>query len=202
MLEPWNTRAASDKELPYALAALFGGDASTTVLDSAADEHASAKGGGGRLLLGRADAVRAQCCAQFAVARGGVWQHWRDEYVALRQWLLDGSSDSGTNKHLQRHNGNAAPWDDHVAGRILSYVWHILFMQQGDANAQNTFPGAYGGVDLEGLNSLACPRADECYCRLYGRCNLEGCTTPGRYHGQYRLPPNFRLPDDWAATHS
>jgi hypothetical protein len=202
ILEPWNTRAASDTALPRALAALFGGDSSAVVLDSVADEYASAKGGGERLLPGRTDAVRAQCCAQFAVARDRVWQHSRDEYVALRQWLLDGSSDSGTNKHLQRHSGNAAPRDDHVAGRILSYVWHILFIQQGESNAQNSLPGVYGGVDLERLNSLACPRADECYCRLYGRCNLEGCKTPGRCRGQYHLPPNFRLPDDWAATHS
>ena len=199
MLEPWNTRAVSDRALPHALAALFGGDASAVVLDSAADEYASAKGGGGRLLLGRTDAVRAQCCAQFTVTRDRVWQHSRHEYVALR---LDGSSNRGTNKHLQRNSGNAAPRDDQVAGRILSYVWHILFMGQGESNAQSSLPGAYGGVDLERLNSLACPRADECYCRLYGRCNLEGCTTPGRCRGEYRLPPNFRLPDDWAVRHS
>ena len=188
MLEPWNARAASDAALPHALAALFGGD-----------EYALSEGGG-RLLLGRADAVRAQCCAQFVVARDRVWQHSHDEYVALRQWLLDGSSDSGINERSQ--NKNAAPRDDLVAGRILSYLWHILFMQQGESNAQNSLPGAYGGVDLERLNTLACPHADECYCRLYGRCDLEGCKTPGHCRGQYLLPPGFRLPDDWAATHS
>jgi hypothetical protein len=187
MLEPWNTRATSDTALPRALMTLFGGD-----------EYASAEGGG-RLLLGRTDAVRAQCCAQFVVARDRVWQHSRDEYVALRQWLLNGSGDSGTDKCLQ--SSNVAPPDDHVAGRILSYVWHILFIQQGESNAQSSSPGAYSGVDLERLNTLACPRADECYCRLYGRCDLERCTSPGSCYGQYRLPPDFRLRDDWAATH-
>ena len=182
MLEPWNARAASDAALPRTLATLFGGD-----------EYASPKGGG-RLLLGRTEAVRAQCCAQFVVARDRVWQHSRDEYVALRQWLLDGS-----NEHSQSRI--AAPRDDLAAGRILSYLWHILFMQRG-ASTQNTSPGAYDGIELERLSTLACPRADDCYCRLYGRCDLEGCQNPGHCHGQYVLPPGFRLPDDRAATHS
>ena len=192
MLEPWNPRVVSDATLPGALAALFGGDES-------AAEYASPKGVG-RLLLGRTNAVRAQCCAQFVVARDRVWQHSRGEYVALRQWLLDGSSDSDKNEHSRSRN--AAPSDDQVAGRILSYVWHILFMQQGEFDAQNSSSDTQGGVNLERLNTLACPRADDCYCRLYGRCDLEGCTTPGHCQGQYILPPGFRLPDDWAGTHS
>ncbi len=178
MLEPWNARAVSDAALPRTLATLFSGD-----------EYASPKDGG-RFILGRTEAVRAQCCAQFVVARDRVWQHSRDEYVALRQWLLDGS-----NEHS--HSRIAAPRDDLVAGRIMSYLWHILFMQQG-ASTQNTSPG---GIELERLSTLACPRADDCYCRLYGRCDLEGCQNPGHCHRQYLLPPGFRLPDDWAATH-
>ena len=188
MLEPWNARVVSDAALPGALAALFGGDGSDLPK------------GGGRLLLGRTDAVRAQCCAQFIVSRDRVWQHSRDEYVALRQWLLDGNSDSGANERSQ--SGNAAPRDDRVAGRILSYLWHILFIQQGESSAQSLPRDVYDGVDLERLNTLACPRAGDCYCRLYGRCDLEGCNAPGHCHGQYLLPPDFRLPDDWAATHS
>lgn len=135
-----------------------------------------------------------------SVARDRVWQHSREEYVALRQWLLDGSSDSGKNEHLRSRN--AAPSDDRVAGRILSYLWHILFMQQGGFDAQSSSSNAHDGVDLERLNALACPRAEDCYCRLYGRCDLEGCEAPGHCHGQYVLPPGFRLPSDWAATHS
>ena len=198
VLEPWNARAVSDAALPRALAVLFGGDGSTG-LDSVTGECPSPKGGG-RLLLGRIDAVRAQCCAQFVVARDRVWQHSRDEYVALRQWLLDGSSDNGTKEYSQGES--AAPRDDGVAGRIMSYLWHILFMQQDNCNAQNPSPDAYGGVNLEQLNTLACPRADDCYCRLYGRCNLEGCQNPGHCYSQYILPPDFRLSDDWMATHS
>ena len=192
VLEPWNARAVSDAALPDALTSLFGGD-------GAAAEYASPKGGG-RVLLGRTDAVRSQCCAQFVVARDRVWQHSREEYVALRQWLLDGSNDSG--KGEQSRSKNAAPSDDRVAGRILSYVWHILFIPQKESNDHNSSPDTYGGIDLQRLNTLACPRADDCYCRLYGRCDLEGCETPGHCYGQYLLPTDFRLPDDWAATHS
>lgn len=188
LLEPWNIRAASDNALPGSLLALFGGDVSDT------SDRAGVK-----LLLGRNDAVRAQCCAQFVVARDRVWQHSRDEYVALRQWLLD-----GRNNHQlsQKQQANVAPPDDRVAGRILSYVWHILFMPRDESGNQDSSPAGSRGVDLERLNSLACPRADECYCRLYGRCNLEGCNTPGRCHGQYRVPPNYQLPDDWGSRHS
>ena len=165
-------------------------------LNSVEGKYASSKDGG-RLLLGRTDAVRAQCCAQFVVVRHRIWQHSRDEYVALRQWLLDGSSD--TDVHDQSHSENVAPRDDRITGRILSYLWHILFMQQADSGARDS---SLDGVDLEELNSLVCPRADECYCRLYGRCDLKGCTSPGYCRGQYVLPPDFRLPDDWMATHT
>lgn len=188
VLEPWNARAISDAALPHALAVLFGGE-----------EYASSKGGR-RLLLGRADAVRSQCCAQFVVARDRVWQHSRDEYFALRQWLLDGSGDSDINGHSR--SKNVAPRDDRVAGRILSYLWHILFIQQGQSSAQKSVSDAYDGIDLERLNELACPPAEDCYCRLYGLCDLQGCRSPGHCDRQYLLPAGFRLPSDWTATHS
>ncbi|KAL9619631.1 MAG: hypothetical protein Q9160_005737 [Pyrenula sp. 1 TL-2023] len=178
MLEPYNARAVSDAALPRVLAVLFGGDASP-----------SAGANGMQTLLGRTDAVRSQCCAQFVVARDGVWQHSREEYAALRQWLLDGSDRDRVGTPMQKFSGMRAPQDDRIAGRILSYVWHILFL---GSHAQSMSPG----VDLERLNLMACPRADECYCRLYGRCNLGGCANPGHCRGQYRLPPNLKLPAD------
>jgi hypothetical protein len=159
LLVPWDERAVSDAALPHAISTLFGGDG-----------H-----------LSGADAVRAQCCAQFVVSRESIWQHSCEEYVALRQWLLDGT----------------APRKDKVSGRVLSYIWHIMFVKQAESS-----PSADGGINLDRLKTLACPRADECCCRLYGRCNLERCTSPGSCYGQYQLPPNLRLPDDWAATHT
>lgn len=175
-VEPWSARAASDIALPRALASIFGGD------------HYTAAEAKARLQLRRTDAVRSQCCAQFVVSRERVWQHSRDEYVALRQWLLDGSeSESG----LHGHNDKAAPSDDRVAGRVLSYMWHILFAK----------PNSDGELVLSDLNKGACPSASDCYCRLYGRCNLQ-CPNPGTCMGQYQVPQNYRLPDDWASTHS
>ncbi|KAJ5095236.1 hypothetical protein N7532_007527 [Penicillium argentinense] len=168
---PWSARAASDMALPAALSSLFGG------------EELSPRDV--RLRLGRNDAVRSQCCAQFVVSRERVWQHSREEYVALRQWLLDGMGE-----RVRRDDG-VAPRDDKVAGRILSYLWHILFAKAG----------ADGMVRLDVLNEEACPSAEECYCRLYGRCQLQ-CPNPGSCWGQYQVPPYYRLPEDWAETHS
>lgn len=187
-LQPWDQRSVSDAALPGALATLFGGDEAGT------GQQESLK-----TLLGRTDALRAQCCAQFVVSRENIHQHARNEYVALRQWLLDGSSDD-----TGREKDNVAPADDRIAGRIASYLWHILFLPQELANSQGDESASEKAedVDLGRLNTLACPRADECYCRLYGRCNLEGCTSPGRCHGQYTIPPDFRLPSNWAAMHS
>jgi hypothetical protein len=117
-----------------------------------------------------------------------VWQHTWAEYVALRQWLLDGSDDGVARR--MRVDEKAAPGDDLVAGRVLSYLWHILFAPFED-----------DGIDLMALNRFACPTAGECYCRLYGRCALK-CHGPATCSGQYRVPHNYKLPADWAETHS
>lgn len=174
-VEPWNDRVVSDSLLPKALAVLFGG----------ADIEAA------RLTLGRRDSVRSQCCAQFAVSKESILSHSRLEYRALRQWLLDGIH--GPAKDAK--DGLVAPRDDKVAGRILSYLWHILFLKgaQGDEEED--------GLDLDRLNLLACPSASECYCSLYGRCELGECTAAGCSH-QYSIPPGFALPENWASTHS
>lgn len=177
--EPFNSRVASDAALPGALAALFAGD-------HAAGNDDQSKGKPEQVRLGRSDAVRAQCCAQFVVSPESIWQHSRDEYGALRQWLLDDSAVGG------------APRDDLVAGRVLSYLWHILFIRHDGARGSRT---PQDHLDLSELNTQACPAASECYCRLYGRCDLE-CTGPDRCPGQYTVPPGYRLPADWAATHT
>ncbi|OQE21148.1 hypothetical protein PENSTE_c012G07471 [Penicillium steckii] len=177
---PWSARAASDMALSGALASIFGG------VEANAWKQA---------ILGRNDAVRAQCCAQFVVSRERVWQHTREEYIALRQWLLDGSlrgeanSRSGVSSRRDQ-DGVVAPVDDKVAGRILSYLWHILFAEIGSD----------GLIGLESLNKAACPSAEECYCRLYGRCKLQ-CPNSGSCRGQYSIPKYYKLPDDWADTH-
>lgn len=178
--EPWNARAASDKALPGALSSIFGQQPTASTQ--------------GRSTIESSDTVRSQCCAQFVVSRESIWQHTQQEYVALRQWLLDGNSMEGSGR-----SGIAAPKDDRVSGRIVSYLWHILFLRHQHTRMSDT-EGQEGGLDLEQLNYRACPSAAECYCRLYGRCDLQGCTT-GSCRGQYNVPPKFKLPDDWADTH-
>ncbi|CRG89120.1 Blasticidin-S deaminase [Talaromyces islandicus] len=133
-VSPWDARAASDNLLPEALASIFGGDKRTSKRDD-------------YFVPGRQDILRSQCCAQFVVAKANILQHSRDEYIALRQWLLDSGD-----------NTQAAPLDDRVAGRILSYIWHILFIVHDDQT---------NAISLERLNNAACPRAEDCYCRLY-----------------------------------
>jgi hypothetical protein len=180
-VSPWNPRAASDLALPRALGHIFGGEVDADVEKIRSDFHVH---------LGRNDAVRAQCCAQFAVARERVWQHGREEYVALRQWLLDGSDDGVARDMRRARDSKAAPGDDLVAGRVVSYLWHILFAKYGEG----------GAIDLDQLNRDSCPSAAECYCRLYGKCDLK-CRGPGSCQGQYSIPKNYKLPDDWEATH-
>ncbi|KAI4717926.1 hypothetical protein E4T48_05869 [Aureobasidium sp. EXF-10727] len=136
ILQPWSMRSASDAAMPQAFAVLFGGDDYLN--------HGKKKG----LKLGRNHPVRAQCCAQFVVSRESIHRHSREEYVALRQWLLDGVATP--------RNYDAAPHDDKIAGRVLSYLWHVLFIPHQD-----------GPVDLDALNAQACPSASDCYCRLY-----------------------------------
>lgn len=165
IMQPWSARSVSDAAMPHSFAVLFGGD----------DFLKSGNGKG--LKLGRGDPIRAQCCAQFVVSRSSIHRHSREEYVAIRQWLLD-------------RNINSAPPDDRIAGRILSYLWHILFIPTTRED---------GLVDLDVLNQQACPSAAECYCRLYGKCDLK-CNVRGCF-GEYRLPPNYRLPANWAEVH-
>ncbi|KAJ5790412.1 uncharacterized protein N7518_007423 [Penicillium psychrosexuale] len=179
-VSPWSARSASDLALPEALGQIFGGDA-----DARAEEISSAF----HLYLGRQDAVRAQCCAQFVVSRERIWQHSQSEYIALRQWLLDGSDD-GVSRNVHRES-RAAPGDDRIAGRIVSYIWHILFADHAGER----------GIDLDRLNRDSCPSAAECYCRLYGKCDLK-CRGPGSCKGQYSVPKDYRLPEDWEKTHS
>ncbi|PYH40838.1 DUF3431 domain-containing protein [Aspergillus saccharolyticus JOP 1030-1] len=176
VLEPWSARMASDVALPHALAALFGRNTHPPP-----DPQ-----GQSQVLLGRNDPLRAQCCAQFAVARANVWQHSQAEYIALRQWLLDGMEGAGSARALP------APADDRVAGRIMSYLWHILFIKQSAVRPEGEL--APGLMDLDRLNQAACPSAQECYCRLYGKCGLTRCSV-GSCMGEYVVPKDFKVPE-------
>jgi len=74
--------------------------------------------------------IAAACCAQFAVSREQVLARRKDEYEHYRNWLLD------------------TPFPDQTSGRVMEYLWHIIF----------------------GKQSVFCPDSDRCYCEVYGRC--------------------------------
>ncbi|KAL0256163.1 hypothetical protein SLS55_008555 [Diplodia seriata] len=53
--------------------------------------------------------IGAACCAQFAVSRDRVLKRPLDDYVHFRDWVLD------------------TPLEDDLSGRILEYLWHVIF---------------------------------------------------------------------------
>lgn len=202
VLVPYDDRAVSDSLLPKALVSIFGGgdgDGDWREGEEEGKEHVPTN----PPKWASSDILKSQCCAQFVVSRTAILQHGREEYIALRQWLLDDGP-------------NAAPRNDKHAGRIMSYLWHVLFIDRevvgvGAGGVGGVGKGGNDGVGNDGLgntsvrkNSLhlaslnreACPSAEECYCRVYGRCGLTGCKT-GSCKGQYKLPKNLKVPDGW-----
>ncbi|GAA82515.1 similar to An02g01160 [Aspergillus luchuensis IFO 4308] len=76
------------------------------------------------------DTVAAACCAQFAVSREQVLQRPREDYIKIRQWII------------------LTPLDDAHSGRVMEYLWHIIF----------------------GKEAVYCPDEEVCYCEVYGLC--------------------------------
>lgn len=50
--------------------------------------------------------VGVSCCAQFALTREKIQSRPRDDYVRMREWLIN------------------APLDDSLTGRVFEYLWH------------------------------------------------------------------------------
>lgn len=95
------------------------------------------------------------CCSQFAISREAAHQWTKGDYIRWRDWLL--------NTEL----------DDELSGRVLEYMWHIIF----------------------GKNSVYCPLANQCYCRVYGLCDLD--CEDDKCKGRYVLPNVSTLPGGW-----
>ncbi|KAL4817085.1 hypothetical protein BDW67DRAFT_175018 [Aspergillus spinulosporus] len=53
--------------------------------------------------------VAAACCAQFAVSRDQVLQRPREDYIKIRQWVIDTAR------------------SDASSGRVMEYLWHVIF---------------------------------------------------------------------------
>ncbi|KAL1999455.1 hypothetical protein VTN02DRAFT_4503 [Thermoascus thermophilus] len=63
---------------------------------------------------------------------------------------------------------------DELSGRIMEYSWHMIF----------------------GMAPVHCPRAEECYCKVFGLCNLT-CENEDGCDGRYVLPRFANLPPGW-----
>ncbi|KAJ5833556.1 hypothetical protein N7474_001867 [Penicillium riverlandense] len=55
------------------------------------------------------DQIGAACCAQFAVSSDQVRRRPREDYVKIRQWVLD------------------TELNDASSGRVLEFLWHVIF---------------------------------------------------------------------------
>ncbi|KAK4442491.1 hypothetical protein QBC34DRAFT_24371 [Podospora aff. communis PSN243] len=95
------------------------------------------------------------CCSQFAISREAAHRWTKGDYIRWREWLL--------NTEL----------DDELSGRVLEYMWHIIF----------------------GKNSVYCPLAKQCYCKVYGLCDLD--CEEDKCKGRYVLPKVSTLPGGW-----
>nr|POE71920.1 hypothetical protein CFP56_11796 [Quercus suber] len=76
------------------------------------------------------EVVATPCCAQFAVARKQVRERSKSEYERIRDLIIE------------------TEYDDYTSGRVMEYMWHILF----------------------GQHAQYCPAMSVCYCDVYGQC--------------------------------
>jgi hypothetical protein len=63
--------------------------------------------------------------------------------------------------------------DDAMSGRIMEYSWHMIF----------------------GMDPIHCPSAAECYCNVWGLCDLK--CSQDECEDRYELPPYSTLPEGW-----
>jgi hypothetical protein len=118
--------------------------------------------------------VGVPCCSQFAVTRDTIRRRPREDYVRFRTWLV--------NTNL----------DDDLSGRVLEYTWHSEFKHRCPylrVSRLTFLPVIFG------KQAVHCPSAGDCYCKLYGLCDLT--CTQGNCDGRYVLPPYSSLPSEW-----
>ncbi|KAJ5775442.1 uncharacterized protein N7511_000453 [Penicillium nucicola] len=63
----------------------------------------------GQKYIRKPDEIGAACCAQFAVSRDQVQKRPLNDYVKIRQWILD------------------TELNDASSGRVMEFLWHIIF---------------------------------------------------------------------------
>ncbi|KAI1272517.1 hypothetical protein F5Y07DRAFT_379716 [Xylaria sp. FL0933] len=70
----------------------------------------------------------------------------------------------------------ATPLDDALNGRVFEFAWHIIF----------------------GKEAVHCPSAAECYCNVFGLCDMAASSCKAdSCDGRYVLPPYSTLPKGW-----
>ncbi|KAI1114121.1 hypothetical protein F5Y14DRAFT_415532 [Nemania sp. NC0429] len=69
----------------------------------------------------------------------------------------------------------ATPLDDDLNGRVFEFSWHIIF----------------------GKEPVHCPSAAECYCNVFGLCDIPCNDQSSACDGRYTLPPYSTLPKGW-----
>ncbi|RHZ54499.1 DUF3431 domain-containing protein [Aspergillus thermomutatus] len=58
------------------------------------------------------EVVAVPCCAQFAVSRKQILDRPLSDYLRYHRWVME------------------TPWDDDTSGRVMEYMWHIIFGQE------------------------------------------------------------------------
>ena len=119
--------------------------------------------------------VGVSCCAQFGVSRAKVLERPRSDYERFRKWLVE------------------TPLEDDLSGRIMEYSWHSMWFpcKPLSSDRKLTFSPVIFGKD-----PVHCPNAKECYCKVFGLCDLN-CPWEGGCDDRYSLPPFSSLPKGW-----
>jgi hypothetical protein len=118
--------------------------------------------------------VGVSCCAQFALTREKIQSRPRDDYIRMREWLIN------------------TPLDDSLTGRVFEYIWHSMYFSS-HFTIERYVDIWY--VVIFGLDAVHCPNASDCYCKVYGMCDLKCDET--KCDGRYTLPFYSILPKDW-----
>jgi hypothetical protein len=120
--------------------------------------------------------VGVSCCAQFGVTRDRVLMRPKSDYEFYRKWL--------TETELK----------DEMSGRIMEYSWHSMYNYSSSPNWAHRLTSILAVIF--GKEPVHCPNAQDCYCNVFGLCNLN-CPGPNACDDRYVLPPYSPLPKGW-----
>lgn len=90
--------------------------------------------------------VGVACCGQFAVSKSQVRSRPKSSYERFQRWLPE------------------TPLDDSDSGRVLEYMWHIIW------SVTVVVSILYGPAGGGPAHVCSCPDLETCYCDVYGQC--------------------------------